>query len=148
MTVLNRPEGAEKLSGKAHRKGFKIRKRGHHGTSGIIGRFQLRLGGVSDIGDIGQRITDRLLEAGVIDGAQLEEYRAWLDRRPAGVPGLHEGFGRIGLLFGSGRLIDGAEGQLDRLVERGVIDETQADEYLDWYRSRPEGISPLIPGLK
>ena len=148
MTVLNRPEGAEKLSGKAHRKGFEIRKRGHHGTSGIIGRFQLRLGGVSDIGEIGQRITDRLLEAGVIDNAQLEEYRAWLDRRPAGVPGLHEGFGRIGLLFGSGRLIDGAEGQLDRLVERGVIDETQADKYLDWYRSWPEGISPLIPGLK
>ena len=40
--------------------------------------------------------------------------------------------------------------KLGHLVEQGVIDQAQADQDLDWYRNRPEGIPDLFlrPGIK
>ncbi len=32
--------------------------------------------------------------------------------------------------------------RLDHKVEQGLITQDQADEYLDWYQSRPDGFSP------
>lgn len=32
--------------------------------------------------------------------------------------------------------------RLDYKVEQGLITQEQADEYLEWYQSRPEGVSP------
>ena len=35
--------------------------------------------------------------------------------------------------------------KLDHLVEYGRLTQEQADEYLQWYQSRPEGLSPGFP---
>ena len=39
------------------------------------------------------------------------------------------------------------ENRLAKLVEEGVIDETQADEYLHWWESRPEDV-PMKFGFR
>lgn len=38
------------------------------------------------------------------------------------------------------------EARLAKMVENGVIDETQAQEFQEWWESRPEDV-PLGPGL-
>lgn len=38
------------------------------------------------------------------------------------------------------------EARLDRLVEEGVIDEAQAEEFLEWWEARPEDL-PFKPAL-
>lgn len=39
-------------------------------------------------------------------------------------------------------LNDRIQHRLDHKVEQGLITQEQADEYLEWFLSRPEGISP------
>jgi hypothetical protein len=38
------------------------------------------------------------------------------------------------------------EARLAKMVENGVIDQAQADEFQKWWQSRPEGL-PFCPGL-
>ncbi|MCI0440716.1 MAG: hypothetical protein L0177_16545 [Chloroflexi bacterium] len=38
------------------------------------------------------------------------------------------------------------QNRLAELVEQGVITQEQADEYLEWYQARPEGIPGFGPG--
>ena len=38
------------------------------------------------------------------------------------------------------------QNKLDRLVEEGQLTQEQADEYKEWYLSRPEGLSPGFRG--
>lgn len=37
------------------------------------------------------------------------------------------------------------QGKLDRLVDQGRLTQEQADEYSQWYQSRPETLSPGFP---
>ena len=35
--------------------------------------------------------------------------------------------------------------RLERLVEAGRLTQEQADEYLEWYQSRPDSLAPIAP---
>jgi cytochrome c-type biogenesis protein CcmH/NrfG len=43
-------------------------------------------------------------------------------------------------------LNDAIEARLAKMIENGVIDQAQADEFQKWWQSRPEGL-PFCPGL-
>ncbi len=40
---------------------------------------------------------------------------------------------------------EGLKAKLDRMVSAGKITQAQADDYLKWYQSRPDSLSPGMP---
>ena len=40
---------------------------------------------------------------------------------------------------------EGLQRKLDRQVDQGRLTQEQADEYMEWYQSRPEALSPGSP---
>ena len=63
--------------------------------------------------------------------------------RVAGILGLDETQVQDAITQARGEMRDEAVlRKLDRLVEMGRLTQEQADEYLEWYQSRPEGIFP------
>jgi hypothetical protein len=80
----------------------------------------------------------KLVERGEITQEQADEAIAWFESRPEGVP-LGIGFMcRHGHGFHRGGFDGGIEEKLARAVERGLLTQEQADEYLAWYESKPD----------
>ena len=79
------------------------------------------------------------------DGADAESPRATFASRVASILGLEAATVQDAFQQAKSELKDETiQRKLDRQVEQGRITREQADEYLEWYRSRPEGLDRAI----
>ncbi len=84
------------------------------------------------------------------DGTESDSPLSSFASRVAAILGLDEAQVQDALKQAATEMRDEAvEWKLDRLIEQGRLTQEQADEYREWYQSRPEGLSPGLrsPGF-
>ena len=80
------------------------------------------------------------------DGAGGDSQVGSFVSQVAGILGLDETQVKDAFQQARGELQDEAiQRKLDLMVERGRLTQEQADEYLEWYLSRPEGLPTIFP---